>query len=146
MNEPMLHEEAFNVLCGEQLGEGIHRRVFACKFDETLVVKVEYETNFHIGTNAAEYRWWMDCGDVPWIADHLAPCVRISPNSRVLIQRRCQPVRVNELPEKMPSFLMDIKPENFGWYNGRIVCHDYPMLNTTISKRFKKVNWRLDER
>ena len=35
------YEDAFNLLCGKLLGEGIHRKVFECRLRDDLVVKVE---------------------------------------------------------------------------------------------------------
>lgn len=35
-HDPSLYEDAFNLLCGKLIGQGIHRQVFACKIDPSL--------------------------------------------------------------------------------------------------------------
>jgi hypothetical protein len=138
--EPSRHfEEAFNLLCGDLLGEGIHRKVFTCKIDETLVVKLE--TGHGTFSNAAEWRNWQDCSYAPKWNKWLAPCVAISPLGTVLLQKRCAPIRQTDtLPEGMPNFLTDVKAANFGWLNGLLVCHDYPQINTSLSDKLRKVD------
>lgn len=135
-----IFEDAFNLLCGAKLGEGIHRRVFLCKIDPSLVVKVEYETSFWTGSNAAEWRNWEDCQYTPALKRWLAPCVAISPNSRVLLQKRTTNIPAHMTPTKLPRFLTDTKWENFGMLNGKIVAHDYPTLIMTSSTQLRKVD------
>ena len=36
-----IYMDAFNLLCGRKIGFGIHRDVFECKVDKSLVVKVD---------------------------------------------------------------------------------------------------------
>lgn len=138
MKDKFAFEEAFNVLCGDLIGEGCHRKVFACKVDPGLVVKVE--TNTLEFANVNEYQLWQnycdtDCGK--W----LAPCVQLSPYGRILLQRHCDPVRKDELPEKMPAFLTDHKLENFGMYEGRLVCFDYATIIVNPSLAMRKAHW-----
>ena len=131
-------EEAFNLLCGELLGEGIHRKVFACTSDPSRVVKCE--TNTGIFSNAREWRNWDECRYADRWNKWLAPCVAISPLGTVLLQKRVQPLRRgDDLPDKLPAFLTDIKPQNFGWLNGKLVCHDYPQINSSLSDKPRSI-------
>ena len=136
---PAFHfEEAFNLLCGELLGEGIHRKVFACLIDPTLVVKCE--TGHGTFSNAREWRNWDEVRFADRWNKWLAPCVAISPLGTVLLQKRCEPLRKSDtLPDELPAFLTDIKPQNFGWLAGRLVCHDYPQINSSLSDKPRKI-------
>jgi len=133
-------EEAFNLLAGELIGEGIHRKVFECLIDKSLVVKVE--TGHNHFANVSEWRTWDECRYWKNGAKWFAPCVSISPFGTVMLQKRVDPIRRNdELPNKLPAFLTDVKPENFGWLNGQLVCHDYSSTITTMSLTMKNVEW-----
>lgn len=139
INDKMLFKEAFNLLCGELLGIGIHRKTFKCRIDPGLVVKVEYDTDWFVGANAAEWRNWEFNSDYKKVSDWLAPCAWISPNGRIMLQHRTAPLGPKDYPDKVPAFFTDIKPENWGWYGGRPVCHDYPQLITPANTRLKNV-------
>ena len=132
-------EDAFNLLCGAKLGEGVHRDVFECRLRPELVVKVEKDEVFRNFMNVAEMRFWDYAG--PATRLWLAPCHYLSPDGRVLLQSRCDHVRKEELPEKLPSFLTDIKAANFGIYEGRLVAVDYALHYTLASMRLQKVTW-----
>lgn len=135
-----IYEDAFNLLCGKLLGEGIHRKVFECRLLPRMVVKVEYCTDWRYFSNVHEMKFWNDAS--PAVAAWLAPCQYLSPDGRILIQRRADPIPQGyELPLLIPSFLSDIKRENFGLVGDRLVCLDYPMTITTPSLRLKKANW-----
>lgn len=138
------YEDAFNLLCGKQLGEGIHRKVFECRLRDDLVVKVEDdgENFWRFFANAHEMRFWNDHRDYQPVAKWLAPCRYLSPDGRILLQDRCESItRAYELPEKMPSFLTDFKRENFGWLGGNLVCLDYATAIPNPNIRLKKAHW-----
>ena len=42
-----------------------------------------------------------------------------------MLQKKTEPLRAEEIPGRVPKFLADLKPSNFGWLNDRVVCHDY---------------------
>lgn len=134
-------EGAFNLLCGRELGRGIHRQVFECKIDPTLVVKVEHNEDERSFANAFEFRNWDEYSWAGDIAEWLAPVVAISPCGLVLLQRRTLDLRPHELPDKLPAFLTDHKPENYGLLDGRVVCRDYSTLISNASMRLRKVEW-----
>lgn len=46
-----------------------------------------------------------------------------------------------KMPETIPTFLTDLKRENFGLIDGRIVCVDYAMTIPNPSTRLKQVFW-----
>jgi len=137
-----VYYDTFNLLCGKQLGEGIHRKVFECKLRPELVVKVESSERRYFA-NVLEQRFWNDNQEYKPIAKWLAPCEYLSPDGRLLLQRRAEPARVKELPDKMPSFLTDLKVSNFGWLDGRLVCLDYAMTIPNPSARLRKADWAL---
>ena len=136
------YEDAFNLLCGKLLGKGIHRKVFECRLRDDLVVKVESEENWRYFANVLEMRFWNDHEHYKKVADWLAPCEYLSPDGRILLQRKASPiVDRSALPEQVPAFLSDLKPENFGMFDGRLVCVDYAMTIPNPSIRPKKANW-----
>lgn len=136
------YREAFNVLAGEKLGEGIHRQVFECKLRPDLVVKVEND-DWRYFANVLEMKFWNDHEHYEKVAKWLAPCEQLSPDGRVLLQKRADPLGQNdELPGELPAFLSDLKRENFGRIDGRLVCLDYAMTIPTPNTRMKKVQWR----
>lgn len=116
-----------SLFLGEKLGAGTYRDVYALGIDKDLVVKIEArndnEGNPHF-CNVAEMDIWLHSRDHAW-RKWLAPCLFISNYGAVLIQRRTQPCPLSKLPKKVPNFLADLKPENWGLYDGRPVVHDY---------------------
>jgi hypothetical protein len=134
--------DAFNLLCGDKIGEGIHRTVYECALMPGWVVKVENVFNRYFA-NVFESKFWADHEHAVQIAQWLAPCGNMSPDGRLLLQKRVDPVPLNyELPEKMPAFLCDFKPSNYGLLDGRLVCVDYAMIIPNPSLRLAKVKWR----
>lgn len=142
MNEAT-YRDAFDILCGKLIGEGIHRRVFECRLRDDLVVKVETESHWRYFANVLEMKFWNDHEAYKKVSDWLAPCEYLSPDGRILLQRKASAiVDLSLLPEQLPSFLTDVKPSNFGLLDGRLVCLDYAMTIPNPSTRLKKVEWR----
>lgn len=120
---PFLNSELRSQLLGKLLARGQYRKVFECRYDPTIVIKVDDVVNDRY-CNVVEWRTWQEHRDFPRVADWLAPCLSISPNGAVLIQRKAEPLK--EYPKRLPSFLIgDIKPDNFGLLNGHVVKIDY---------------------
>jgi len=141
MSVETIHEEAFNLLCGDLIGEGESRRVFECKIRPDLVVKVE-EADFRIFANVIEQKLFDDTKDIQAISKWLAPCEFLSPDGRILLQRKCDPVPSSfKLPDKVPEFLGDLKRENFGVLGKKLVCVDYGIYFSTISTKLVKAGW-----
>lgn len=141
--------EFFRFMCGEYLGGGMSRRVFRFNHDESKVVKVElpHEGSFQ---NVLEYEVWsvvhqrMTYGNDSWHADWFAPCYSISHNGRFLIQDYAEPLDKADLPSKVPTYFTDLKRQNWGKIDGRVVCVDYGvsvMLQTGLVKRLRKAEW-----
>jgi len=134
-------QDCFNLLCGDKLGSGIHRDVYECKLRPELVVKVEYEVNYRYFANVMEMKFWDDHQHYKKVADWLAPCEYMSPDGRILLQRKCKPLDDwSQFPDSFPSFLTDIKLSNFGLLDGRVVCMDYAMTISNPSVKMKKVD------
>ena len=132
-------EDAFNLLCGDKLGSGIHRDVYTCRIRDDLVVKVEIEENWRNFANVKEHMFWSDWQHYDPIGSWLAPCDYLSPDGRISLQKRCEPLSAAyQMPEMVPSFLTDHKRENFGLYEGRLVCVDYAATVATPFKRLKR--------
>lgn len=133
-------EDAFNLLCGDLLGRGIHRTVYTCRLRPDLVVKVDgdEQPNF---ANVFEQRFWDDHEAYSAVSRWLAPCEYLSPDGRILLQKRCDPVKTADLPDKLPGFITDMKAENFGMLGDRVVCLDYAYTIPNPSVRLKKAHW-----
>jgi hypothetical protein len=134
-------EDAFNLLAGDFIGSGIHRKVFACTLRPELVVKVEYDEPRSFA-NVHEMRFWNDNEDRKAVADWLAPCEFLSPDGRLLLQYRVDPLPSDYVvPKYLPYFLGDLKRANFGLYQGRFVCVDYSMTPHNPNIRMTKAPW-----
>lgn len=110
-----------NLLCGKLLGQGTYRKVFELAIDGTKVVKHDNGRNW---SNISEWQLSVELHDTP-IGKWLAPCHWISPGGLWLIQARTTPILPGDLPTSIPAIFADTKAENWGWFEGRPVCHDY---------------------
>lgn len=139
-----LKEDALSLLLLEFIGNGVARQVYTCtlKPDE-WVVKVEIADGYF--QNVAEYSVWQSVSyNMPELRVWFAPVVAISDNGRFLVQARTHPCDETNLPARVPSFFTDMQPSNWGWLDGKVVCHDYGVLLTTeqgLNKRMKKATW-----
>ena len=128
-----LHFPQTKGICGELLGEGHSHHVYAHASHPDLVVKLALEG--HSVTNTAEWLTWEAGKWLEWVEPWLAPCVDILHGGAVLIQKRTMPVLTEDMPEVYSSWFTDLKAKNFGWYEGRIVCHDYASAHTIALQR-----------
>lgn len=141
MSKTLLAREYRSILCGQQLGYGMSRVVYENKLDPTTVVKVE--TAARRFQNVKEWETWQEFQY--GLGKFLAPCVAISACGLILIQKRVEPLRKSEAPEKMPAFLTDFKLSNYGLYENRVVCCDYGTnlaISTGTSARMTNVERR----
>lgn len=130
------------LLCCDKIGGGVFRDVFSCRIQSDLVVKVEIDQEWRSFENVKAMRFWSEWQYVVKIKLWLAPCEYLSPDGRILLQRRADPIPASfELLDKLPTFLTDIKRENFGLFEGRLVCIDYAMTIMDASTRLKKAEW-----
>ncbi|MEX2126942.1 MAG: hypothetical protein WD871_01695 [Xanthobacteraceae bacterium] len=122
--------DLFGLVAGARLSFGISREVFAYKLDERLVIK--FERGAYAFQNVVEWETWERVEDSPALKRWLAPCTAISPCGRVLVQRRTWPVPPHvKMPKRVPALLADLKRDNWGYLDGRIVCHDYGFTRVT---------------
>jgi len=130
-------------LClGARLGGGISRDVFVWLPDPKLVAKVE--TDGGSFQNVNEWNVWQRCGNVLGIHNWLAPCVSISSCGIILLQKRTEPLIRSKWPKKVPAFLTDLKPDNFGLIDDKPVCHDYGynmFIENGMTTRMRKTDW-----
>lgn len=135
-------KDAFNLLCGEKLGSGIHRDVFECRLRDDLVVKVEQEQEWRRFANVLEMEFWHKWQDYQPVSKWLAPCHYLSPDGRILLQQKVNVCNsFDTLPTELPAFLTDLKPGNYGWLKGQFVCVDYAMTLDKPNTRIRKAHW-----
>lgn len=128
---PLLKDCALDLFVAEQIGRGAYRSVYGVKHDPTLVLKIEYcGGSFH---NITEWNVWEAVKDTP-VSDWFAPCIEIDAWGSALFQRK---VEVFETEKEfrdavnmtrggvIPSMFDDIRFNNFGLLDGRVVCMDY---------------------
>jgi len=142
INEITQYEDLKDLLLGEALGVGIHRKVGVYKLDKNLVVKCAIECP---NINILEEEIWQMVRHTN-IAKWFAPCVEISPCGIFLLQNRIETKPKSEYPKFIPSFFTDTKYKNFGWLNGNFVCCDYASFISTSmvhkwSGKLKKADW-----
>ena len=138
-----VYEDAFNLLAGRQIASGMTRTVFECTVDKGLVVKVEQaEVRTHFQNLMEWFVWNRVCGTA--FEKWFAPVVEISPDGRVLLMKRVEPIGATRLPKSVPVFFTDLKPSNFGVYQGRVVACDYGshlLMEVGMTKRLKRADW-----
>ena len=129
------------LLVGDKISEGSARSVYQCRLRPDLVVKVENRAGSF--QNIEEFNTWemvRETGQAKWFA----PVEYISTCGIAMLMRKTESGPMFAYPEQMPTFFTDLKYENFGWLDGRLVCHDYGfnlMRNTGLTKRMRKANW-----
>lgn len=136
-----LTRDLFNLFVGEQIGRGCGRTVFSLGLNPDFVAKIECEAGSF--QNILEHQVWQAV-EYTKFARWFAPIREISANGTILIQKRTEPIPRDRLPEKVPSFFTDLKPENWGLIDGKPVCHDYGfhlMLERGMTSRMKKADW-----
>jgi hypothetical protein len=134
-----LHTELSNLVLGDFLGEGVNRRVYRCAINPTYVIKVSDRGHCWQNINEWETWWYASKAMAKW----LAPCVAISLSGTYLVQRYCEPVRLSELPKKLPRFLVDQKQKNYGMLDGHLVARDYGTMVSLVNriKGIRRADW-----
>src|SRR5438094_2070919 len=141
-----MRKELWGLICGDELGRGAARVVLEHCLDPHVVVKVE--PNACSFQNVMEWQAWEAVRNTD-LAKWFAPCVAISPNGSILVQRRTTRAAVH--PEKVPAFFTDLKLDNFGVLTpkpgepaSQFVCHDYGLnmlLERGMTRRMVKAMW-----
>ena len=126
------------VVLGKHLGSGAFRDVYECRLDDSIVIKIakDHEGAFH---NAKEWEYYWDISGIKGVGKWLCPVVMISNDNRILVMKRAYPVRKSEMPKSIPKFCTDIKIDNFGLYDGRVVMVDYGYIDFDVSTKKKKL-------
>lgn len=143
----VLNVDLLSMLVGEKIGQGQSRMVFQHNVDPDKVVKLACNGD-GVLANSIEWTIWQEVqglkGPLAWVKDWFCPVHRLSGNSNVIVMSKTAPVRLEEMPKEVPTFLSDIHMANFGWLDGRVVCHDYGFIYGLISykKKFKKAAWQ----
>lgn len=149
MGSQLRRRELQYLFLGEKIGRGMSRKVYkyTCPLtgtDDRAVVKYEGQVVAGAFQNITEWEIWTWVRGTP-MQKWFAPCYSISPCGLYLIQARVEPLRRKEWPKKLPAFIGDLKPENFGMYEGRVVACDYGTGISAIRTSNKKMvacNWR----
>lgn len=136
---PFIHTELKNLVLGKKLGTGAYRKVYAHRQDKSLVVKVE--EGGRMFSNVVEWETWQYV-QYTALAKWFAPCVDISPCGSILLMKRVEPARMSEMPKQVPAIFTDLKIENWGVLDGKVVCCDYGNLLLNIKGNLKKAEWR----
>ena len=137
----IIKNDFIKMFCGKLIGSGIHRQVYEHKYDDTLVIKIEY-ADTKVFANIREWTTWCEVQYDTNIGKYFAPCFDISENGLVLLQKKTTPMK--KYPKEIPVFFTDTKVQNYGMYNGQFVCHDYAgnlSLQKGSTKRMTKAEW-----
>lgn len=134
-----------DILCGDWIGCGCSRAVYECNYDKSCVVKIHANIDRMPSDNILEWELWET---VKWmnseVRNWFAPCVGISENGRILIQKKTVPLTDKKWKAlvEVPAFLTDIKRANFGTYKGHICMHDYAscIFRLEFNKRKRKIS------
>ncbi|SEL12585.1 hypothetical protein SAMN05216359_105288 [Roseateles sp. YR242] len=144
--------QAFDLLCDEQIGYGMSRKVFSSKILPDCVIKVEEAAGRF--QNIVEWETWNRVKGTEH-SRWFAACRWISPNGAILIMERTRPPAPGEFLDRMPAYLCDFKRTNYGMARaeGRhpgepgkdwLVCHDYGtnlLFENGMTKRMHKAEW-----
>lgn len=134
-------EDALNLLCGHRIAVGMSREVFECNLRPDLVVKVEKaEVRSHFQNIIEWHVWSRVCGT--GMEKWFAPVIEMSPEGRLLLMKRTSHIGI--WPTHVPAFFTDLKPGNFGFIDGKFVCHDYGctlLIERGMTKSMRKVTW-----
>jgi hypothetical protein len=135
-------EDAANFLLGDFIGSGLSRRVYKCKFNSSLIIKIEYSNDFD--QNIFEWHIWNAVKNTP-LEKWFAPVEHCSADGKLLAMRRCSAIKKENLPEEIPAIIADIRQCNWGMYKKHPVCFDYGfenvLSNAIKANRMKKVVW-----
>jgi hypothetical protein len=129
----------FYMFAGNVLGAGEFRIVYEHKHRDDLVLKVEPHAQAF--QNIVEWEFWEENKEYKRIARWLAPCEFISPCGIILAMKKTVKPQRADYPKKVPYFLTDLKRDNFGMLDGRLVSHDYGLYRVTPTTKRKKAKW-----
>lgn len=123
---------------GAYIGEGRCRTVYVAADDPTKAVKVAKEG--HADVNLAEAGVWRDVEDRDEAAFY-APVTECAEDGSWLVMARTRQPSEGDFPSRIPGRIGDVKRHNWGWLNGRMVCHDYHVRGGSTGK-LKSARWK----
>lgn len=131
-------------LCGKEIGSGSTRVVYECKVNKDYVVKIAFDGP---DANILEHAVWDYIFACPSIAKWFAECVFLSQNGMVLVQKKVSFPENAEYPKQIPWYFTDIKKNNFGFIDGRLVCVDYSnafgrLTQYMSNKKMRRAVWK----
>lgn len=138
------YREILSLLCGDRVGDGSSRAVYVFWPDTTKVIKIE--RGHHSFQNVIEWETWCYINQrKPHLSKWFAPCVMMSERGHMLVQERAIPVITADLPKRIPAFMADLKPNNWGRLpDGRVVAIDYGLAYGVLAAadtRLVKAEW-----
>ena len=143
------------IMCmiGPVIANGNFRAVYEHALDPNKVIKVEYgheKKDSHDSImnnsycNVQEFLLWREIeglkGPLEWVKKWFAPIDWISPSGHIMCMHKTKPMPGKKRPDEIPSFMWDVKQDNFGWIANNLVCHDYPHLPAFTSYKGKMKN------
>lgn len=131
----------FDLIAGKKIGNGVARQVFLHRQMPDHVIKIEVASQSF--QNTMEWEVW-NAVQFTDLSKWFAPCVDISPCGIVLIQKRAEGIPAHLLPKKVPSFMVDLKQENWGVIKKKPVCFDYGytnLINRGITNHMRLAQW-----
>lgn len=143
---PTVPYDFFATFLGSKINSGTYRAVYNYNLGRKNQYVLKIEPGF-TSCNAIEASVWAEVkyftNKLEWVKKWFAPVEWISPNGKILCMQKTEEKPNKKRPTEIPSFLSDVKPENYGWIGNNFVCHDYGHLwgVTNFKKQFKKVNW-----
>ena len=127
-------EDMVRMCLGDKLGEGQYRIVFdfalipdtVCKFDKSCPASANWnEYNVWNAVKGTRHEKWF------------APIVAISPGGEFLLMKKARPIQDGDKwPKKIPLFFADVKRDNFGFIDNKIVCTDYQFICRAVDLSF----------
>lgn len=149
-NDNKICTDLIDLMLGEKIGSGISREVYVLRTNERYVAKLETSKGDYF-SNVREWTIWNAAFGIDWARKWLAKPYFISENGRVLIMERTTFFnQKKEWPSKLPVWLTDFKPENYGWgcESGNFICHDYAndiVIGNGFQNRLRNIKWRTRE-
>ncbi len=132
-------KDLHSLVIGDKIAYGSSRHVFESLLDKTTVIKVETRSGYF--QNVLEWEVWTTVKGTKY-EKWFAPCVAISSNGMILIQKKVEMIQKASYPKKIPSFLADRKYTNYGMLGKQLVCFDYGTIHI---KAFEKAEYKMEK-
>lgn len=121
---------------GKQLGYGMSRSVYLNRAQPDTIIKIENYADHK--QNVMEWLVWNSFKNVKGIGEWLCPCHALSASGTFLVMDYARDLEPHEKPKRIPSFISDVKLDNFGMLKGRVVLRDYGTVTLSLASGKKK--------